>query len=165
MNLASLCELSGSLCDFNTVLTSAVDCLTALPQHPYLFTKELLFGKDYKFPTVDDVEIPEGITTEGMIEKITEFETSYQKTLIDSMTNPQEYDIRLPDNHLSFLAELSGEDTKTYIVTQDKLKNYIEYIEMVKAVDINSITPDNATTIINKLGYYYINMVNKKTVK
>ena len=163
MTSDSLESLSSALLELNTVMTSAVESLSSFPQLPYQFTKELLFGKDYKFPTVDNVEIPEGVTSEGMAAKIADVETNYQKVLIDSITNPQEYNIVAPDSSLSILAELSGNNT--YVVTEEKLKGYIEYIEMIQAIDINSITPDNAVTIINKLGYFYLNTINKKTVR
>lgn len=163
MNFDSLESLSATLLDLNTVMTSAVESLTAIPQLPYQFTKELLFGKDYKFPTINEVEVPEGVTLEGMTAKISEVETNYQKTLIDTITNPHEYNVVAPDNHLSILAELSGDNT--YVVTEEKLKGYVEYLEVVQSIDINSITKDNAVDMINKLGYFYLNTINKKTVK
>lgn len=156
-------SLSATLLDINNVMLSAVNSLSSIPQLPYQFTKELLFGKDYKFPTLDDIEVPESITPDGMAAKITEIEINYQKTLIDSLTNPQDYNIQAPDNHLSILAELSGDNT--YVVTEDKLKSYIEYLELIQSIDLNSITKDNAVEMIKKLGYFYLNTVNKKTVK
>lgn len=163
MNFDSLESLSATLLDLNSVMTSAVDSLSSIPQLPYQFTKELLFGKDYKFPTINDIEVPKGITPEGMAAKIAEIETNYQKTLIDTITNPQDYNVVAPDKHLSILAELSGDNT--YVVTEEKFKGYIEYLEMVQAIDIDSITQDNAVDMINKLGYFYLNIINKKTVK
>ena len=162
MNFDSLESLSATLLDHNTVMTSAVESLTAIPQLPYQFTKELLFGKDYKFPTINDIEVPEGVTSEGMVAKISEIETNYQKTLIDTITNPQDYNVVAPDNHLSILAELSGDNT--YVVTQDKFKSYIEYLEVVQSIDLDSVTQENAVEMINKLGYCYLNCINKKTV-
>ena len=162
MNFDSLESLSATLLDLNSVMTSAVDSLSSIPQLPYQFTKELLFGKDYKFPTINDIEVPEGITPEGMAAKISEIETNYQKTLIDTITNPQDYNVQAPDNHLSILAELSGDNT--YVVTQDKFKGYIEYLEVVQSINLDSITQENAVDMINKLGYCYLNCINKKTV-
>lgn len=163
MNFDSLESLSATLLDLNTVMTSAVESLTAIPQLPYQFTKELLFGKDYKFPTIDDIKVPEGITPEGMAAKIAEIETNYQKTLIDTITNSQDYNVVAPDNHLSILAELSGDNT--YVVTEEKFKGYIEYLEMVQSIDMDSITQENAVDMINKLGYFYLSTINKKTIK
>lgn len=162
MNFDSLESLSATLLDLNSVMTSAVDSLSSIPQLPYQFTKELLFGKDYKFPTINDIEVPEGITPEGMAAKISEIETNYQKTLIDTITNPQDYNVQAPDNHLSILAELSGDNT--YVVTQDKFKGYIEYLEVVQSINLDSVTQENAVDMINKLGYCYLNCINKKTV-
>lgn len=163
MNFDSLESLSATLLDLNSVMVSAVDSLSSIPQLPYQFTKEILFGKDYKFPTIDDVQVPEGITPEGMAAKISEIETNYQKILIDTITNPQDYNVVAPDNHLSILAELSGDNT--YIVTEEKFKGYIEYLEMVQSINLDSITQDNAVDMINKLGYFYLNTINKKTVR
>lgn len=163
MNHETLGALSASLLDFNTVMTSTVESLSAVSQLPYQFTKDVLFGTDYKFPTIDDIEVPEGVTQEGMIAKLAEVENNYQKTLIDTITNPESYNVQAPDNHLSILAELSGENT--YVVTQDKFKGYIEYLEIVKSINYDSITQENAVDLINKLGYSYLNTINKKTVK
>lgn len=163
MNFDSLESLSATLLDLNSVMVSAVDSLSSIPQLPYQFTKEILFGKDYKFPTIDDVQVPEGITPEGMAAKISEIETNYQKILIDTITNPQDYNVVAPDNHLSILAELSGDNT--YVVTEEKFKGYIEYLEMVQSINLDSITQDNAVDTINRLGYFYLNTINKKTVR
>lgn len=162
MNHEALGALSATLLDLNTVMTSAVDSLTAISQLPYQFTKDVLFGADYEFPTIHDIQVPAGVTQEGMIAKLTDMETNYQKALIDTITNPESYNVQAPDNHLSILAELSGDNT--YVVTQDKFKGYIEYLEVVQSIDYDSITQDNAVELINKLGYCYLNCINKKTV-
>lgn len=155
-------ELSAVMLDMTTALTSALEQLSSIPQHPYHATKEILFGKDYKFPTIEDVEVPEQITTEGMIAKLAQIEENYQTTLIDTIVNPEEYNIQTPSNHLSILAELSGDNT--YVVTEDKYKNYIEFLELTQSIDINSVTPENSIEMIRKLGYFYTNCLNKKTV-
>ena len=163
MNFEQYGELSAVMFDMTIALNSAINQLSSIPQHPYYATKEILFGKDHKFPILDDVDVPEQITTEGMIAKLVQIEENYQTTLIDTITNPDDYNIQAPSKHLSILAELSGDDT--YVVTEDRYKNYIEFLELTQSIDINSVTPDNSVEMIRKLGYFYTNCLNKKTIK
>ena len=53
---------------------------------------------------------------------------------IDSIINPESYNIIDNDNQVSILSELSGENT--YVVTEQKLKNYFEYLELIYSVKL-----------------------------
>ena len=161
----ALSAVSTLITEISTAVLSAQQQLSAIAPTPYEATKLALFGKDYKFPTIDEVQVPEEITVDGLINKITEIENNYQKVLLDVTINPNDYTIDNfsdPDNNISILAELSGENT--YVVTEQKYKNYIEYLELVGSIDYDSINKDNARDLIKKLGYYYVTAMTKKTV-
>lgn len=151
-----------SLLRASMALTSALAQLTAIPGHPYEATKLMLFGEDYEFPALSSVEIPEGITTEGMIAKLTEIESNYQTAFLDTVMNPQDYKIIEPNNILTPLAELSGKNT--YVVTEQKYKNYIEFLEMIRQLDYYSINKDNSYDLTQKIGYACLTMAGTKTV-
>jgi hypothetical protein len=156
-------SLSSKEMDLDTLLQTSEHLLSSIPTNPYEAVKQILFEPDHKFPTIEDVQVPEEVTTEGIISTIEQIETNYQKVLIDSKINPEKYNILEPDEHVTILAELSGENT--YLTTQEKYKNYIEYLELVNSVDIDSVTDENCYDIIKKLGYFFVSAVNKKTVK
>lgn len=159
--------LSAVVGNLEVCLSSVNQQLTAIPNNPYLATKFMLFGSDYKFPTIDDIEVPEGITAEGLIAKLEDIQNKHQCRMIDCLTNPEEFnfDITNPSqiaNQLSILAELSGENS--YIVTQDRFKNYIEFLEIVDSIPDNQMTEETSRETIKKIGYYYVNLLNKKTI-
>jgi hypothetical protein len=162
--------LSAVVNNLTVCLSSVNEQLTAIPNNPYLATKFMLFGNDYKFPTLDDINVPEEITTEGLIAKLEEIQNQHQCRIIDCITNPQDYDFNLTEpaqiaNQLSILAELSGDSkSNNYVVTQDKFKNYIEFIELVNSVDDSQMTEETSQETIKKIGYFYTTLLAKKTI-
>jgi hypothetical protein len=150
-----------SLLRATTALTTAYAQITSFPGHPYEAAKFALFGPDYEFPALSSVQIPEGVTSEGIIAKISQLESNYQTKFIDTLINPSDYNIIEANKLLSPLAELSGENT--YVVTEQKYKSYIEFVEMINQLDINSINDTNSVEIIQKIGYTCLNMLAAKT--
>lgn len=161
-DFSTLPSLSAAIAEFDVALETLSNQLTSLYLSPHEIHKKMLFEKDHKFPTLNDIEVPENITTDGLINAIDELEKSHQKAVIDSTINPGKYNIIDPDNEISILAELSGDNT--FLVTEKKFKDYVEYIELINSVDIDSITPENCNDIIRKLGYFYVKTVCQKTV-
>jgi hypothetical protein len=157
-----LSAYSEDLLRASTALTSALAQLTAYPANPYEATKLMLFGENYEFLKLSAVEVPEEVTYEGIIETIVNFEKNFQTKFIDTLVNPSEYNIIEPNKMLTPLAELSGDNT--YVVTEEKLKSYIEYYEMLLSIDINSINDENCYDLIKKYGYACVKMLGKKTI-
>ncbi len=149
-------------CVLSAVMLSAQQQLSATPINPYEALKQQLFPCDYKFPTIDDVEVPKSVTLEGMIASIEDIEKQYQKNLIETQINSDMYEVHEPDGYLSILAECSGEDC--FVVTEEKQKGYIEYIELIRSTDIDSVNQDNCRDIARKLGYFYLTKVGRKTI-
>jgi len=149
-------------CILSAVMLSAEQQLSATPINPYEALKQQLFPCDYKFPTIDDVEVPEGITIQSMISKIENIEKEYQKNLLETQLNPEKYVVNEPDEYLSILAECSGENC--FAVTEEKQKGYIEYMELIRSTSIDSVNKDNCRDIAKKLGYFYLTKVGRKTI-
>jgi hypothetical protein len=167
--VSSLTGLSAIMTDVSMIMTSAYEQLaelSGLALTPYEATKLSLFGKDYEFPTIDEIEVPEEITTSGLIKKISEIQDDYQCVLLDNIVNPENYQCVSIGENMCMLAELSAkdEDKKTYVVTEDKYKSYIEYLEIIQQIDLNSINQQNCNEIIRKLGYVFVNTYSKKTI-
>ena len=161
-NLSAIPGLSAAIVEFDNALETLSTQLTSLYLTPHEIHKKVFFEEGYKFPTINDIEVPENITTEGLIGAIDEVEKVHQKVAIDSIINPGKYNVIDPDNEISILAELSGDNT--FLVTEKKFKNYVEYTELVQSIDIGSVTPENCNDIIRKLGYFYVKTVSQKTV-
>jgi len=166
---SSLTALSAIMADMSMIMASAyaqMAELSGLALTPYEATKLSLFGKDYEFPTIDDIKVPEEITTSGLIKKITEIQDNYQCVLLDNIVNPQDYVCVSMGDNLCMLSELSAQDEnkKTYVVTEDKYKSYIEYLEVIQQIDLGSINQQNCNEIIRKLGYAFVNTYSKKTI-
>lgn len=155
--------LSAQEIDLDELLRTSEQLLSSIPTNPYEAVKQILFEPDHKFPTLEDINVPANVTTEGIIATIEQIEDNYQKVLIDSTINPDKYNILEPDGHVTILAELSGNNT--YLTTTEKYKNYIEYLELVNSVDIDTVNEDNCYDIIKRLGYFFVSSVSKKTVK
>ena len=162
MNFNDLPSLSAAMVEFDNALETLSVHLTSLSLTPHEIQKKIFFEEGYKFSTLDDIEVPESITTEGLIEAISQVEKTHQKAVIESTINPEKYNIIDPDNEISILAELSGGNT--FLVTEKKFKDHIEYTELIQSIDIDSVTPENCHDIIRKLGYFYVKAVCQKTV-
>jgi hypothetical protein len=162
LDLNTLPSLSAAIVEFDKVLETLTEQISSLSITPYELQKAMLFNKDHKFPKIHEIKVPENITNEGLIETISEIEKRHQRVAIDALVNPDNYNIVDSDKEVSILAELSG--SNTYVVTEQKLKNYFEYLELIHSIDIESVTNENSRDIIRKLGFFYVNAVNQKTV-
>jgi hypothetical protein len=162
MDLSTLPELSGALQQLADSFNTLDEQLSALSFTPHEIYKKMLFEEGHKFPTLDDIEVPESVTTEGLIGAIDELEKSHQKVVLDALVNPDKYNIIDNNKEISILAELSGNNT--FVVTEEKFKNHVVYNDLIQSIDINSVTPENCHDIIRKLGYFYVKSVTQKTV-
>ena len=147
----------------SSVMLSAEQVLSATPNNPYDALKAQLFPSDYKFLTIDDIQVPEDITVQQIISCIEEQEKAYKEKLIETQINPDKYTIHETDNYLSIHAECSGENC--FVVTEEKQKNYIENLELINSTDIDSVNKNNCHDIIKKLGYFYMTKVAAPTIK
>lgn len=147
---------------FTESMSTMLQGLTAPVIHPWDALKMSLFESDYKFPTIDDVVVPEEVTPESIKDKLSEYQKTYQSRVIDCISNQDKFTIAGPFEQVSVLSEASGTDC--FVVTQDKFKGYIEAVETIKSIDLNNITEDNCSDYIVKINYCLANMLARKTV-
>jgi len=170
--------LSGANIDFSTASTA--DLLSALNVeirrlsqtmlsslsseiiHPWDAIKLTLFGPDYKFPVLEEVEIPEGITTQSIIDKLKDHERSFRSNLIDYMHNKDQYEVTGFLEHPSIISELSGDNCFT--VTDQRFKNYVETVEMLNNIDRENINESNYLDYANKISYCLTKIISQRTV-
>lgn len=133
---------------------TALRSLSAVPKHPYDFLKYKLFGKDYqkyKFKTIDDIPLPENYTlTDAHVEHLKTNKT-LQTTLMHNLTC---------EPHLRgdlFTSFISGDKIVPNI---EKQIQQVEFIEMVKQMDLTNITPEQASDYVLKITSEYFKMYN-----
>jgi hypothetical protein len=131
-------------------IDNLVNQLTSIPLHPYERLMWEHFEPDYKFKTINDVKDPEIIPVEECLKFITNKEQELNKTLFHNLTCCPEQRI------MSGFESLSGDEV---VCNHEKQKKYLEFFEMVRRIPINSITPQNSTTIINKLISEYMKVI------
>lgn len=170
--------LSGTNIDFSTATTAEllsafnteiekfsktlIQSLSTEAIHPYDLVKMSLFGPEYKFPTIDDIEVPEEVTTQSIVDKLKQQEKTYRSNLLDYMHNKETFDVTGFHDHVSILSELSGE--KNFVVTEKRFKNYIEALEIITSIDRESINEENYSDYYKKIGYCLTKVLSQKTV-
>jgi len=148
--------------DFSSTLfalTSAIDATTraisALSQHPYDYAKSLYFEDDHVFPTFNEVEVPNCITPEALIESFEKRHNEYQDTVVRYITNPKDYDLTNSNNQVNLLCTLSGDNK--FVITNEKQAEYLTTLETLQSLKIDDVTDENCEEIALKIGY----LVNK----
>lgn len=127
MNISTLYQLSSVLLEkldgvTPTQLLSALNCLSGMPIHPYEQIKYSLFDKDYKFPTIDDIEVPANFNFETSMQEL----SCKHKELVSLM-----------------LAETSAisliPEKETNIFNKDIVKKNILNAELASSITLNDI--------------------------
>jgi hypothetical protein len=124
----------------NSELLSAIQALSAAPSHPYERIKYQLFGEDYKFPTINDVEIPQDF---------------------DPTTYARELSGKVMQTQIATLSGLSGLDVNTVINPNDftlpiaTAKHNIQFMEIVRNLTMEDVQKD-PFELARKLTSYYV---------
>jgi len=152
--------------DINTVisaLSSSIEALTntlsAASMHPYDVALAELFDKNHVFATVDDIEVPEIISTETLIKGLEAVGVQYQEQVLDYLNDTSKYDITHTGNQVTMLSELSADNK--FVTTSERMQEYHETLDAIQNIDINSINDANSADIIQKLGYKFLNIFEK----
>jgi hypothetical protein len=133
---------------------TAFRALSAVPKHPYDFLKYKLFGPDYKdhqFKNINDIPMPENLTLTDAYAEHLKTNKTIQTTLMHNLTC---------DNHLRgdlLTTFISGDKI---VPNTDKQKQQVEFVEMVKQMDLTNITPDKAHEYVLKITSEYFKMYN-----
>lgn len=146
--LSSVNQLSNSIQfpEINSLLSQ----LSSIPLHPYQNLLWQHFDPDYKFKTIDDIPEPEKIPTKECLDYITKKEQEINKTLFHNLTCAPEQQIT------SGFETLSGD---CVVCDFAKQKNYLEFIEMVRQIPIDTITSENCNSLAKKIIAEYIKVI------
>lgn len=131
-------------------IDALINELSSIPLHPYDRLMWEHFEPDHKFKTIDDIEDPGEIPIKECLNVVSKKEQEIGKTIFHNLTC-------CPDQRvMSGFEFLSGDQV---VCNFEKQKNYLEFFEMVRRISVDSITPQNSTTIINKLVSEYMKVI------
>jgi hypothetical protein len=147
---------------FSQSVNSMIQGLSAPVVHPWDALKMTLFDQDHKFPTIEEVTIPEGVNLEAIQSKIKEHEQTYRSRIIDCISNRERYEFVGPFDQVSIMSEASGADC--FAVTEDKIKSYVETVETIRSINPEDINEDNYLEYITKINYCLANMLARRTI-
>jgi len=159
MNLTTLQELSSTLIQrlnvTSTELLSALNGIEDIPAHPYEKLKYEHFDTDYKFKTIDDLDVPCSFCTTAATQSLTAISAQHETLHQTHIENLNQYETL--ENLGNGFAVLSGDKM---VVDTSRLKNYIEFHEIVRSIPIDSINVTNCNEIMQKLINRYIGIWN-----
>lgn len=142
--------LQSALTAFNSL--PALTALDAVPKHPYDNLKYRLLGPDfaqYKFKNIDDVPLPEDFSYIEALNNILANNKYIHNTLAHNLTCE-------PHLRADLLTHtLSG---NTIISDVEKQMKQIEFIEMIKQMDLNQINHEQALDYSKKIISEYLKM-------
>ncbi len=122
-----------------TQLLSALETLSDMPIHPYEQAKYRYFGKDYKFPTINDIEVPENFCLETSTKQLSAKNLELMQT-ITSQTSVLDINPR----------------NEAPIINEDLIKKNILNTEFIKSIPLTDINT-NPVEVANKIITFYLN--------
>lgn len=128
---------------FATILSSLQE-LSSVPIHPYERLKYDLFGKDYTFKTIDDIETP----TDFNLETCT-----CQLTSITQQTHDMSLSSLSAFNTAVQTGTLTGEQIP--LLPPDTIRHNLEFVEIVKTLSLHDVQT-KPMEVAQKLTSYYI---------
>jgi len=136
-------------------LTSAIDATTraisALAQHPYDYAKNLYFEDNHVFPKFDEIDIPDCVTPEALIDSFEKRHNEYQDTIVKYISNPKDYDLTESGNQVNLLCTLSSDNK--FVMPAERYANYLTTLEALQSLKIDDVTDENCEQIALKIGY------------
>ena len=136
--------------NLNISAATLLSAFDAIPAHPYEKLKFEHFDKDHKFPTLDDITVPEDFCTHTCLCTLTSIDDQHA---VDHQGHYDNLDLHETHEHLgNAFATFDGEK---FDVNKDKLKKYIEFHELALSIDPNTINESNCNEIAQKLLTHY----------
>jgi hypothetical protein len=124
--------------------------LSAIPLHPYERLKYDYFGTDYEFKKFEDLEESDDIPLKNCLEYIKDKNKELMSTTFHNLTCCEEERINTAFTQMS---------CDCIVPDYDKQKNYIEFVEMVRNIPIDSVTDTNYLSVAKKILSEYIKVV------
>lgn len=132
-------------------ILSSLQSLSGVPVHPYEQAKYKYFGKDFHFPTINEIPFPVDFNYNTYTRELSSIfdhtnlvALSALSALGDSIQNLQSTD-----------GVLSRADIENVIITDENIiKNNIKFTEAVKSISLSDIETKPIETAQKLLSYY-----------
>jgi hypothetical protein len=125
----------------NSSLLSAMQALSGAPAHPYERLKYDLFEKDYKFPTIEDIETPNDFDSKTYMCELTSCSHKTQQAALSGLKQEQ--------------IQLKSVNLENLTIPTETLKHNLEFIELVRSISLEELQKD-PVNLAKKLTSYYI---------
>lgn len=125
----------------NSDLLSAIRQLSALPVHPYERVKHDLFGKDYNFKTINDLDQPKDFCPNTYLCQLTGISQKTEQMSLCALSGIQDIKPNLLETSVN--------------IEPNFLKKNIEFVEIVKTIDLKDIQT-KPLELVQKLTSFYI---------
>ena len=126
-----------------TDLLSTIQNLSSVPVHPYERLKYDMFGKDYTFKTINDLETPTDFNPNTYMQQLTGITEQTEQMTLSTLSV---YDQAVRTGTLS---------ANMLLVSPDTLKHNLEFVEIVKSLSLEDVQK-RPLEIAQKLTSYYI---------
>jgi hypothetical protein len=126
-----------------TDILSSLQSLSGLPIHPYERLKYDMFGKDYTFKTINDIEAPTDFNTETYTQQLTSIT---QQTHEMSLSGLSAYNAAVQTGTLT--AEMP-------LLPPETIRHNLEFVEIVKSLTLEDVQT-KPVEIAQKLTSFYI---------
>jgi hypothetical protein len=147
-------EFKNDLTSFTHTITSLEQemtaSLSAVPVHPYERLKYSYFGPNHEFKKIEDLQEPDEIPLDNCLEYIKSKNKELMSTSFHNLTCCVEERVDTAFTQMS---------CDCVVPDYDKQKNYIEFVEMVRNIPLDSITDFNYLPIAKKIISEYIKVV------
>ena len=131
-----------SLSSIDVEIDNQIQELSKLNIHPWDELVQNLFGKDYIFPTFDDVEIPKDFDIQNNIPIVNNIQDKLQQSIFNSLSS-----ILTTDLESVYKSPFINKDG-TY--NENKYKEYIKLLQMITDIPEDSLDNGNTSDILTK---------------
>jgi hypothetical protein len=126
-----------------TEILSSLQSLSGVPIHPYERLKYDLFGKNYVFKTINDIEAPKDFNVETYTQQLTGITEQTHQMSLSSLSA---FNASMQTGTLT--AEMP-------LLPPDTIRHNLEFVEIVKSISLDEVQR-NPVQVAQKLTSYYI---------
>jgi hypothetical protein len=142
----------------NTTLFSAIQALSGQPVNHYEQMKLQYFGSDYKFPTLQDIQVPCDFSATECTDFIANYQTQFNNTLMQHVTG---YSTTLLETSSIEQSLEMLSDLQDFKVKDDDIKWMIRYNEFMQTITLNDICQDPYEANAKFLTFFVNNLKQK----
>lgn len=117
-------------------ILSAIQSLSGVPVHPYEQAKYKYFGKDYHFPTIQDIPIPIDFHYQTITQSLSNI---VDHTYMSGMSALSAAEIKMKEAFEQGLPPKKSDLENIAVLDEHIIKKNIEFSEIVKSISLSDI--------------------------